>query len=99
MADAPVDIKYLRDQRVLQITWTPDDITRLPARNLRCQCPCAECVHEFTGERLLDQRGVAGDIAIAQMQLAGRYAVQFTFSDGHDTGIYTWKRLREIAAR
>ncbi len=37
-----------------------------------------------------------GDIAIAHAELVGNYAINFTFTDGHATGIYTWEYLREI---
>ncbi len=36
------------------------------------------------------------DIAITDMQLVGNYALKFVFSDGHDTGIYSWDRLYEM---
>jgi DUF971 family protein len=39
---------------------------------------------------------VPGDIGIKDMQLVGNYAVKFVFSDGHDTGIYSWDRLYAI---
>ena len=38
----------------------------------------------------------SGDIAIAHAELVGNYAINFTFTDGHATGIYTWEYLREI---
>ena len=38
----------------------------------------------------------SGDIAIAHAELVGNYAINFTFTDGHSTGIYTWEYLREI---
>ena len=50
----------------------------------------------MSGVRTLDVNAVAEDIAITDMQLVGNYAVKFVFSDGHDTGIYSWDRLFEM---
>ena len=47
----------------------------------------------MTGIRTLDVNAVPEDITITDMQLVGNYAVRFVFSDGHNTGIYTWDRL------
>ena len=57
---------------------------------------CAGCVDEMTGVRTLDVNAVTDDIAITDMQLVGNYALKFVFSDGHDTGIYSWDRLYEM---
>ncbi len=72
------------------------DVTRYPVRYLRTTCKCAVCVDERTGKRILDVRAIPDDIQITDMSLAGNYAVKFTFSDGHDTGIYSWKHLQAI---
>jgi len=47
----------------------------------------------MTGERILDPADVPDDLTITDMSLVGNYAIQFVFSDGHDTGIYTWEAL------
>lgn len=49
----------------------------------------------MTGERTLNVAEVPDDIGISDMELVGSYAVKFTFSDGHDTGLYTWDKLYE----
>ena len=70
----------------------------MPFKPLRCACTCAGCVDEFTGAPLLDPATVPADVAVRAMKLVGHYAMQITWSDGHDTGLYTWTRLREMAA-
>jgi DUF971 family protein len=50
----------------------------------------------MTGVRTLDVSAVSEDISITDMQLVGNYAVKFDFSDGHNTGIYSWDRLYEM---
>ena len=64
-----------------------------PFGSINSECRCAGCVDEMTGVRTLDVNGVPKDIAITDMRLVGHYAVKFVFSDGHDTGIYSWDRL------
>jgi ATP-binding protein involved in chromosome partitioning len=65
-------------------------------RALRLGCPCAFCVQELTGRVLLDPAGVPQDLRIKDMQPVGHYAYRILFSDGHDSGIYTLERLREL---
>ena len=96
MTTAPKDIKAIRGERVLQLTWPDGSITRLPFKFLRCECSCAVCVHEFTGERLLDPATVPEDISIEDMSLVGAYALRIRWTDGHDTGMFTWRVLSEL---
>jgi DUF971 family protein len=58
---------------------------------------CARCVDEITGERIVDVEGLDPDVAIDDMQLVGNYAVKIRWSDGHDTGLYTWQHLRQLS--
>jgi len=55
---------------------------------------CAHCVDEITGERIVDVEGIDPDISIREMQLVGNYALKIRWSDGHDTGLYTWAHLK-----
>lgn len=81
---------------MLEVTWAPGDVATYPLRALRGECHCAACVDERTGRRILDRASIPEDLTIRDMSLVGRYAVQFTWSDGHDTGLYTWEHLRAI---
>lgn len=96
MRDAPKDIRLKRAEGMLEVAWSDEEPRRFRIRQLRCACACAGCVDEMTGVRTLDVNRVPEDIAITDMQLVGNYAVKFVFSDGHDTGIYSWDRLYEI---
>ena len=96
MRPGPKDIKLKRDERVLEIDWGNDLRARLPIRDLRISCQCAGCVDEFTRVRTLNVAAVPHDITITAMNLVGNYAVKFTFSDGHDTGIYSWDHLHGV---
>lgn len=96
MNAAPTDIKLKRAEGLLVITWTDGDVKRYAARDLRLACRCAGCIHEFTGQPLLDPAAVPDDLSISDVRLVGNYALQLVFTDGHDTGIYTWPRLAQV---
>ncbi len=66
--------------------------------NLRINCACASCVDEDSGKRILDTRQVPLDIKMTGVNAVGRYGVAISFSDGHNTGIYTFDHLKELGA-
>ncbi|HQB64686.1 MAG TPA: DUF971 domain-containing protein, partial [Fibrobacteraceae bacterium] len=59
-------------------------------------CPCALCVDEHTGERILDPNTIPEDISIINLRSIGRYAVGITWTDGHRSGIYPYRQLKEL---
>ena len=93
MRVAPTDIRLKRAEGILEITWGDEAPRRYDVRQLRCECACAGCVDEMTGERTLDVAAVPENIGITNMALVGNYAVKLVFPDAHDTGIYSWDRL------
>lgn len=93
----PVQIIEESDSEVT-MTWSDEVETRYDAVMLRRSCPCAGCVNEWTGERMLKDADVADDISIDRISVVGRYALNFHFSDGHDTGIFSFAYLRKIAS-
>ena len=80
----------------LRIQWRDGHESVYPVRGLRLACRCARCIDERTGEPLLDPRGVSDDVRPVNIKSVGRYAIQFVWSDGHDTGIYTFEHLRAM---
>ncbi len=86
----------VRDGAV-ELKWSDGAATRHPFRELRLACPCAMCVDEWTGEARLDRSRVPGDVQVVDIRPVGRYALQFSFSDGHATGIYSFDKLRALA--
>ena len=80
----------------LRVTWADGRVCRYAAAGLRRLCPCAQCVNEFTGERVLRAEAVPDGLTIEDVEIVGRYALTFRWSDGHSTGIYSFRYLREI---
>lgn len=97
MADlSPQRFRALREQRVFEIEWSDGRVDHLPFYEVRCACPCAACVDEFTGQRILQPEQVSNDVLPVELSHSGNYAVKIVWSDGHASGIYTWERLRRL---
>jgi ATP-binding protein involved in chromosome partitioning len=88
-----------RDPRTLSILWEDGHRDDLDVRDLRLACRCAVCIEEMTGEKLLDPKTIASDVSPRKIVSIGNYAIQFDWSDGHNTGIYSFKDLRALGAR
>lgn len=95
MIIAPVGIHKVGAD-VLAVDWNDGTESRYPLRELRCACPCAACVNEWTGEKMLDDAKVSKDIKPARLFAVGRYAMGVHWSDGHKTGIYSYDYLKKL---
>jgi DUF971 family protein len=80
----------------LRIRWADGAVSLYEPRALRLRCPCAGCVDERTGERVLVPAMVPADVHPTAIHYVGRYALQFVWSDGHATGFYPFDYLRRI---
>jgi ATP-binding protein involved in chromosome partitioning len=97
-AGAGINPRQIRQTgpRSLNIVWADGHESRYHVRDLRLACACAQCVNEWTGERLLDPSTVPADVHPFKIEGVGRYAIQIEWSDGHSWGIYTFERLRAM---
>ena len=84
--------------RQLAIEWRDGHRSVFDVRALRLACGCASCVDEWSGAGRLDPAAVPEDVRPARIEPVGRYAIQIHWSDGHETGIYPFRRLRELDA-
>lgn len=92
----PTQIVEESDSEV-SIRWSDAADTKYNAAQLRRACPCAGCVNEWTGEKQLDDAQIPDDLAFRHISIVGRYALNFHFTDGHDTGIFSFAFLRKLS--
>src|ERR1044071_4483981 len=83
----------------LRINWADGRVCEYDAPTLRRACPCAQCVDEWTGERRLQSQMISDEVTMADLSIVGRYALNFRWSDGHETGIYSFEYLRNLCER
>ena len=91
----PVEIGRA-NQHDVKIRWQDGHESVYLARELRLACPCAGCVDEVTGQLRLIASSVAQNVYPLKIDLIGRYAISIQWSDGHNTGIYAFDRLRKL---
>lgn len=90
----PVHIELHRQSRTLELRYADGSQHTLGCEYLRVYSPSAEVRGHGKGQETLQIGKI--NVAITDIKPVGNYAVQFTFSDGHDTGIYSWSYLREL---
>ena len=88
-----------RDPRTLSILWEDGHRDDFDVRDLRLACRCALCVEEMSGRPLLDPKTIRSDVSPQQIVSIGNYAIQPEWSDGHNSGIYSFNDLRALGAR
>jgi DUF971 family protein len=90
----PVEIKLRTRSRVLEVAYADGARHQLPFEYLRVYSPSAEVKGHGPGQEIL----VLGkqNVGIKSVEPVGQYAVKLVFDDGHDSGLYSWKYLREL---
>ena len=94
-ATTPTKIKKVNPGE-LMILWADGQETHHLAPVLRGMCPCASCKDEMTGVRIILPIHIPDDLEFRKIELVGQYALQFEWSDGHRTGIFSFEYLREL---
>jgi ATP-binding protein involved in chromosome partitioning len=80
----------------LRIVWADGHDSRYPFELLRNNCPCAMCVDEWTGKRKHLMLLLPPGFRALDVKPVGNYAIKIAWSDGHDSGIYSFSTLREL---
>ncbi len=93
----PTDIVLHQQSRVLEVAFDDGSRFELPCEYLRVFSPSAEVRGHGPGQEVL-QAGKR-DVSITAVEPVGVYAVKLVFTDGHDTGIYSWDYLHELGTR
>ena len=97
----------LKKDEKLEVQWQDGTVSTYPIALLRKMCPCATCKEIRAAEenrpvnrlRVLpgDHSAPSRPLAVTNAELVGGYALKLEWTDGHDTGIYSFQYLREIA--
>ena len=90
----PTEIKLHQKSRLLEVSFASGMRFSMPYEYLRVHSPSAEVRGHGPGQEVL-QTGKR-NIDIVELEAVGSYAIQPRFSDGHDTGIYSWDYLYEL---
>jgi DUF971 family protein len=93
----PTEIKLHQKSRILEIAFDDGQRFSLPCEYLRVFSPSAEVRGHGPGQEVL-QVGKR-DVEIKEIEPVGNYAVKLGFSDGHDTGLYSWEYLHELGEK
>ena len=93
----PTEITLHQQSKVLEVAFDDGQRFRLPCEYLRVFSPSAEVRGHGPGQEVL-QVGKR-EVGITAVEPVGVYAVKFAFSDGHDTGIYSWDYLHELGTK
>jgi DUF971 family protein len=94
---APTEITLHQTSQILEIAFADAKVFRLSSEFLRVHSPSAEVRGHGPGQEVL-QAGKK-NVRILAVEPVGHYAIQLRFSDGHDTGIYSWDLLYDYGAR
>jgi DUF971 family protein len=92
----PTAITVHQQSRVLEVSFSDGATFRIPFELMRVYSPSAEVQGHGPGQEVL-QTGKR-QVTIVSLAPVGNYGVQPTFSDGHDTGIYSWDYLHHLGA-
>ena len=91
------------DDHQLRITWSDGEVREYPPTKLRDGCPCATCREKRSAPAAEDpfqlpvlSMAETQPLQVAGMRPVGNYAYNIAFSDGHDTGIFTFELLRQL---
>lgn len=80
------------------VVWDDGHESYYGAHAIRCACPCASCVDEMTGAKVLRDADVPESVRVVSIHPVGNYGISIRWSDGHDTGIYTFQKLRQMCS-
>jgi DUF971 family protein len=96
MSDAPIptDIQLHTQSRTLELGYGDDGKFTLSCEFLRVYSPSAEVKGHGPGQEVLQTGKI--NVSISEIHPVGNYAIQFVFTDGHDSGIFSWTYLFEL---
>jgi DUF971 family protein len=88
----PVEVRAPRGARAMEIVFADGHVGQYPHEALRGYCPCAQCQGHNGPIRFVP----GGNLELSEISEVGNYALSLTWGDGHRTGIYSFRYLREL---
>jgi len=88
------EIRAPRGAMVMHIDWADGHLGVLPHEVLRGFCPCAHCQGHQGAIRFVS----GGNLLLAELEEVGNYAIRLEWADGHGTGLYAFRYLRELCS-
>ena len=88
----PIEVRLEKGARRITIDWDDSHASAYPFDYLRSWCPCANCQGHAPESKYLNLHGQE----MVQLDAVGNYALSPTWADGHNTGIYSFRLLREL---
>lgn len=93
----PTKIKIV-EKKYLLINWNDGSEDSLDLKDLRKNCPCATCLAERAKQnKMYIPIFMQSQISVKSINQIGKYAIQIDWNDGHNTGIYEYKFLKEFS--
>lgn len=100
MAEKPKRIRVDRTRGWLEMEWADEGVLRVALRDVRKACPCALC-EDLRAVQDAHLQIITADktpsVELADVVPVGHYALQLRWTDGHDTGLYTYSHLKQLA--
>jgi len=93
---SPTDIKLHQQSRILEVSFDNGETFKLPCEYLRVYTPSAEAIGHGPGQETL-QIGKE-NVNISSIKPIGNYGIEPTFTDGHNSGIYSWDMLYKLGS-
>ena len=95
----PIKIKLIEKKELL-IIWDDKNESVLELRELRKRCPCATCLAERDKQsKMYIPLFAENQVTVKSINQVGNYAVQITWNDGHNTGIYEYNFLKNFSEK
>lgn len=95
----PTTIKLIEKKKLL-IIWDDKSESLLDLRELRKRCPCATCLAERDKQsKMYIPLFADNQVTVKSINQVGNYAVQITWNDGHNTGIYEYNFLKNFSEK
>lgn len=93
----PTAIRFIQDDFILHVRFSDDVEVEYPTKFLRGYCPCAKCQGHSAGPPSWIPVDHDSQRTVDDVTQVGAYAICIAWADGHDTGIYTFESLRDMA--